>query len=103
MPLGDPDVFSALADPTRRQLVDWLAEEGSGTATRFAGRLPMSRQAVARHLQELEKAGVVRSERSGRETKFRLETEPLSDAAEWLGARATAWDRTLARLREHVE
>lgn len=97
------DVFAALADPTRRQLVDWLVEEGSGTATEFAGRLPISRQAVARHLRELEGAGVVESARSGRETLFNLRGEALVDAAEWLEARAAAWDRTLDRLKRHVE
>ena len=66
-------MFAALADPTRRQLVDWLAEEGSGTATGFANRLPMTRQAVARHLQELELAEIVASEKSGRETRFTLQ------------------------------
>ncbi|MEE8406678.1 MAG: metalloregulator ArsR/SmtB family transcription factor [Acidimicrobiia bacterium] len=100
--MADSDVFSALGDPTRRQLVDWLAEEGSGTATRFAERLPISRQAVARHLQELEKAGVVDSTRFGRETRFVLRPEPLTRAAGWLDARAAAWDRTLARLEEHL-
>jgi DNA-binding transcriptional ArsR family regulator len=97
------DVFAALADSTRRQLVDWLAEEGSGTATGFAARLPISRQAVARHLQELEGAGVVVSTRSGRETLFSLRVESLADAAEWLEARAVAWDRTLDRLKRRVE
>ncbi|MFV1961787.1 MAG: ArsR/SmtB family transcription factor [Acidimicrobiia bacterium] len=101
--LTDADVFSALADPTRRQLVDWLAEEGNGTATRFAERLPMSRQAVARHLQELEKAGLVDSSRSGRETRFVLRPEPLTAAVGWLEARTGAWDRTLARLKDHLE
>ncbi|MCH8970937.1 MAG: helix-turn-helix transcriptional regulator [Acidobacteria bacterium] len=101
--MADSDVFSALADATRRQLVDWLAEEGSGTATRFAERLPISRQAVARHLQELEKAGVVDSSRSGRENRYVLRPEPLTRAAGWLEARAGAWDRTLVRLRDHLE
>jgi predicted ArsR family transcriptional regulator len=84
-------------------LVDWLAEEGSGTATRFAERLPISRQAVARHLQELEKAGMVDSFRSGRETKFTLQTEALARAASWLDQRSRAWDRALKRLEQHLE
>ena len=97
------DVFAALSDPTRRRLVDWLAEEGSGTATGFAARLTISRQAVSRHLNELEQAGLVRSERVGRETRYSLEPEPLSEAAGWLIQRSQMWDRTLHRLRDHVE
>ncbi len=99
----DTPVFSALADPTRRQIVDWLVEEGSGTATGFADRLTISRQAVARHLQELGSAGLVISEKSGREMRFTLQTEALVDAAAWLDQRAEAWDRTLIRLRSHLE
>lgn len=97
------DVFAALADPTRRQLIDWLAEEGRGTATGFAARLTISRQAVARHLQELENAGIAESVRSGRETHFSLRGDALVDAAGWLEARAAVWDRTLGRLKRHVE
>lgn len=99
----DSDVFSALGDPTRRQLIDWLAEEGSGTATGFAQRLSISRQAVARHFHELENAGIVESFRSGRETRFTLQTEPLSAAAIWLEQRSRAWDKTLKRLEQHLE
>ena len=100
--MADTSVFAALADPTRRQLVDWLAEEGSGTATGFANRLPMTRQAVARHLQELELAEIVASEKSGRETRFTLQSQALVDASLWLDRRADAWDRTLARLKVHL-
>lgn len=97
------EVFAALSDPTRRRLVEWLSNEESGTATGFADRLPMSRQAVARHLQELERAGLVGSERVGRETRFSLNTEPLTQAAAWLERRSQAWDETLGRLKRHVE
>jgi DNA-binding transcriptional ArsR family regulator len=96
-------VFAALSDPTRRLLVEWLSAEESGTATGFAARLPISRQAVARHLQELEHAGLVRSERVGRETRFSLETEPLTEAAGWLEQRTEVWDSTLGRLKRHLE
>lgn len=97
------DVFTALADPTRRQLIDWLAEEGSGTATSFAGRLPISRQAIARHLGELESAGLVESARSGKENRYRLRPEALTEAADWLETRSRSWDRTLERLKTHLE
>lgn len=101
--MAESDVFSALSDATRRQMVDWLAEEGRGTATGFARRLPITRQAVARHLGELEQAGVVESTRSGRETVFALRRDSLSEAAGWLEQRASKWDRTLMRLKGHLE
>jgi DNA-binding transcriptional ArsR family regulator len=101
--LLESSVFGALSDPTRRTIVDWLAVEESGTATGFADRLPMSRQAVARHLVELEKAGIVVPRRSGRETRFSLRVEPLSDAADWLVSRASLWDRSLGRLKRQLE
>ncbi len=97
------DVFAALSDPVRRQLVDWLTAEENGTATGFAARLPISRQAVAKHLRELERAGVIRSERAGRETRFSLVPDRLTVASRWLSDRADRWDRTLGRLVRHLE
>jgi DNA-binding transcriptional ArsR family regulator len=84
-------------------VVEWLAVEERGTATGFAARLPISRQAVSRHLSELERAGLVHATRAGRETRYSLNVEGLTGAAEWLAARANRWDRTLGRLRRHVE
>lgn len=97
------DVFGALSDPVRRQLLEWLTVEDAGTATGFAERLPISRQAVAKHLHELEKAGLVRSERAGRETRFSLNADRLAQAATWLADRADRWDRSLGRLKRHIE
>ena len=97
-----PDVFSALSDPTRRQIVDWLVVEDSGTATGFAKRLPISRQAVARHLTELEQAGVVESVRVGRETRYTLLPDSLVETSNWLLERARLWDRALGRLEGHL-
>jgi DNA-binding transcriptional ArsR family regulator len=96
-------VFAALADPTRRQLVEWLSTESSGTATRFAERLPISRQAVARHLAELAAAGLVASHKAGRETRYSLNTEALQGAIDWLNDRARLWDEALDRLQKHLE
>ena len=95
-------VFAALGDPTRRQIVDWLAEGGNRTATQFAAELPMSRQAVARHLNELRDAGLVKGTKRGREVQFELVTEPLSDAAAWLTDRAGMWETSLRRLVDHI-
>jgi DNA-binding transcriptional ArsR family regulator len=91
-------VFAALADPTRRDVVRSLAAEPGLTASHLAGRLPMSRQAVAKHLAALSGAGLVAAERRGRETRYTLTPEPLSDAAEWMAGVGAAWDARLARL-----
>lgn len=97
------EVFGALADPTRQAILEWLSVEGSGTATEYARRLPISRQAVSRHLVELESAGLVSSSKIGRENRYRLENEALDEAAKWLTQRANLWDDALERLRTHLE
>ncbi len=97
------EIFDALGDPTRQRLVDWLVSEGSGTATGFADRLPMSRQAVSRHLSELERAGLVRSQKVGRESVFRPELSTLDIAKAWLEDRSRQWADTLESLARHVE
>lgn len=95
-------VFAALADPTRRFVVRCLAEEGPVTATELAGRLPISRQAVSKHLGALGDAGLVEAERAGREVRYRLTPEPFSDAAAWMVEVGRQWDRRLDGLRAHL-
>ena len=95
-------VFAALADPTRRRVVRCLAEDGPATATELAGRLPVTRQAVAKHLGALGDAGLVEGERSGRELRYRLTPEPLTDAVAWMSDVGARWDRRLAALRRHL-
>lgn len=97
------EVFDALADPTRRHLVEALASRGSATATGLAADLPISRQAVAKHLSALGSAGLVASHRAGRETLYELQPAPLRAAADWIGAVGAEWDQRLARLRRLVE
>ena len=97
------NVFGALGDPTRQQLIDWMVAEGSGTATEFASRLPITRQAVARHLGELERAGLAVSEKVGRESIYRPTTDTLDVAIEWLAERSSRWASTLEELARHVE
>ncbi|MEO6496763.1 MAG: metalloregulator ArsR/SmtB family transcription factor [Solirubrobacteraceae bacterium] len=77
-------VFTALADPTRRELVCALAEQGPRTATELSAQMPITRQAVAKHLIHLHRADLVVSERRGRETRYRLTPEPLGEAIDWL-------------------
>jgi DNA-binding transcriptional ArsR family regulator len=95
-------VFDALADPTRRLLVEWLAEDGPATATELARRLPISRQAVIKHLAILAEAGLILAERRGREVRLRLQSGPLMHAMEWMAALAARWDDRLEALRLQV-
>jgi DNA-binding transcriptional ArsR family regulator len=96
-------VFSALADPTRRDLVARLVREGPHTATSLARDLPMTRQAVVHHLQALGEAGLVGASREGREVRYRATPEPLGEAVAWMLGTGARWDRRLQRLREQVE
>lgn len=95
-------MFAALADPTRRALAEALDRRGQATATELATELPVSRQAIAKHLRVLADAGLVVPEREGREQRYRLEPRPLDDAARWLAATGADWDRRLARLRRSI-
>jgi DNA-binding transcriptional ArsR family regulator len=96
-------VFVALADPTRRHLIETLASRDGASATALAADLPISRQAVSKHLAALSSAGLVRSHRSGRETVYELEPEPLQDAAAWIAEVGEEWDDRLARLQRLLE
>lgn len=96
-------VFAALADPTRRQVVLHLSERGSMTATELSAALPVTRQAVAKHLAALEEAGLVAGERVGRENRYRLTPAPLSEAVSWMASVGAEWDERLSRLRRHLE
>jgi len=93
------EVFDALGDPTRRHLVEALASRDGASATSLAADLPISRQAVAKHLSALASAGLVRSHRSGRETLYELQPAPLADAADWIAEVGAEWDDRLARLQ----
>jgi DNA-binding transcriptional ArsR family regulator len=96
------EVFAALADPTRRAILRAVADGGPVTATALAGELPVSRQAVAKHLRQLRDAGLVAGEREGRETRFTVVAAPLDDLASWAAAAGRRWDDRLARLRRHL-
>ena len=91
-------MFAALADPTRREVLRSLADRPELTASRLAGELPMSRQAVAKHLAALHRAGLVEARREGRETRYVLTPAPLADAMAWMADVGGAWDDRLARL-----
>ena len=95
-------VFEALADPTRREVVRRLAQGGPATATELAGELPVTRQAVAKHLATLAEAGLVSSDRQGRETRFSFTPEPLADAVSWMADVGGRWDSRLEALQRHL-
>ena len=100
-PPGDEHVgavFAALADPTRRAVVRSLAARPGLTASHLAGELPMSRQAVAKHVGTLSGAGLVQARREGRETRYTLTPAPLTGAMEWMADVGAQWDARLARL-----
>lgn len=91
-------VFAALADPTRRTVVRRLSQLGAATASSLAAELPVSRQAVAKHLQALREAGLVDAEPTGREVRYRLTPAPFAEAMGWMAATGARWDDRLARL-----
>jgi DNA-binding transcriptional ArsR family regulator len=96
------DVFAALADPSRRYIVEALAARGDATATELAAELPVTRQAVTKHLGALAEAGLIAGARAGRETRYRLTPGPLADAAEWMTRVGSEWDERLAALTRAV-
>jgi DNA-binding transcriptional ArsR family regulator len=106
-PGSSPDlgaVFGALADATRRDVLRRLAGAGhSVTASALAADLPMTRQAVAKHLRALADAGLVVARREGRETHFRAVPGALDDAVAWMATTGARWDGRLDRLRQKVE
>jgi DNA-binding transcriptional ArsR family regulator len=96
-------VFGALADPTRRAVLEALVHNGASTATVLARRLPGTRQAVGKHLSTLERAGLVRCRRVGREARYEPDPRQLAGAAEWLTVLAREWDDRLARITALAE
>ena len=96
-------VIAALADPTRRELLDLLAARGEATATTLAERLPVSRQAVVKHLAVLDAAGLVSGSRVGREVRYSVRPAALDATARWMAALAGDWDRRLATIKRVAE
>jgi DNA-binding transcriptional ArsR family regulator len=92
-------VFTALSDPTRRALLQTIAEQPEATATELASELPISRQAVLKHLAALADAGLVDRERAGREVRYKVTPEPLTDAVSWMAAVGGEWDGRMAALK----
>lgn len=93
------ELFGALADPTRRRIIELLVHDGPQTATRLATHFSSSRQAVVKHLRALAAAGLVTGERHGREVRYRATTDHLRAAVTWLLDTGQDWDRRAERLR----
>ncbi len=96
-------LFGALADPTRRLLLRRLGADGPASATRLAEDLPVTRQAVVKHLQVLADAGLVTAERAGREVRYALAADRLAPGVAWMVDTGAAWDRRLGKLRAHLD
>ena len=97
-------VFTALADPTRRAILGTLAAAGPATVTDLAARLPITRQAVAKHLALLADAGLVTAEPGERRrVRYRLRSAPMQVAQQFLAALARDWDSPLAALKNHLD
>ncbi len=95
-------VFEALSDPTRRELLALVGRLDGTTATELARELPVTRQAVSKHLAVLSLAGLVESGRAGREVRYRLTPAPLSEAMAWMAGVGAQWDARLARLERQL-
>jgi DNA-binding transcriptional ArsR family regulator len=97
-------VFTALADPTRRSILAALASGGPATATDLAGRLPITRQAITKHLALLTDTGLVTAEPGERRrVRYRLRSAPMQVAQQFLAALARNWDGPLDALKDHLE
>lgn len=97
------DVFAALGDSTRRALLDRLRRDGPSSLTELAEPLAMTRQAVTKHLNALEDAGLIERRHQGRERIHSLRPDPLRELSDWLAPYERAWDERLERLREHLD
>jgi DNA-binding transcriptional ArsR family regulator len=101
--LVDDDLWSAVGDPTRRRMLDLLLSDGSGTATSLSEHLPVTRQAVAKHLGVLDRAGLVHATTAGRERQYRVDPAQLARAAAQFSDVGAAWDSRLQRIKRLAE
>lgn len=102
---GEPvdELWAAVAEPTRRRLLDGLLARGEATATTLAGELPVTRQAVAKHLAVLDRAGLVESQRRGREVRYSVRPDRLDEATRRLAQVAKEWEERLASMKRIAE
>lgn len=99
----DDRLWSAVGDPTRRRMLDLLLADGGGTATSLSAQLPVTRQAVAKHLIVLDRAGLVHSVAAGRERQYHVDSAQLARAVAQLNAVGATWDARLQRIKRIAE
>ncbi|MEU8239967.1 metalloregulator ArsR/SmtB family transcription factor [Actinoplanes missouriensis] len=99
----DDDLWSAIGDPTRRRMLDLMLVDGTGTATSLSQQMSVTRQAVAKHLVVLDRAGLVRSAPAGRERRYRVDDAQLARAVGQLTEVGAAWDARLRRIKQIAE
>ena len=99
----DDELWSAIGDPTRRRILDLLLADGDGTATSLSGQLPVTRQAVAKHLDVLDRVVLVRSTPVGREKRYRVDDAQLARAVAQLADVGATWDARLRRIKRIAE
>lgn len=100
---GAVELVAAVTEPTRRQLLDLLLERGESTPSALANDLPVTRQAISKHLVVLDRVGLVSSEKHGREMRYRLNLDRLDEATASLNALANGWDRRLLKVKRLAE
>jgi DNA-binding transcriptional ArsR family regulator len=99
----DDELWSAIADPSRRRVLDLLVSGGEATATELAGQVPFTRQAVSKHLVVLEQAGLVARRKQGRDVLFRVDGRRLDQATRTMADLASRWDRRLDTIKRLAE
>jgi DNA-binding transcriptional ArsR family regulator len=99
----DDDLWEAMADPTRRKLLDLLVVRGQATATTLTADMPVSRQAISKHLVLLQRVGLIDSHRQGREVRYAVREERLAEATGALSEVAERWDRRLRAIKQLAE
>ncbi|MFG2732285.1 ArsR/SmtB family transcription factor [Streptomyces canus] len=101
--LATEDVLVALADPIRREVLAILARDGSATSTSLAAGLPVTRQAVAKHLAVLDRAGLVHAHQAGREVRYEADLQPLKRTSRWMDGLAAQWETRLNAIKDLAE
>ena len=102
-PTINDDLWSAIGDPTRRRMLDLLLTMGAGTATSLSEQLPVTRQAVAKHLGVLDRVGLVEATTAGREKRYQVDEAQLARAVAQLNAVGETWDARLRRIKQIAE
>jgi ArsR family transcriptional regulator, cadmium/lead-responsive transcriptional repressor len=99
----DDDLWEAMADPTRRKLLDLLVARGQATATTLTAEMPVSRQAISKHLLLLQRVGLIDGHREGREVRYQVREQRLAEATDALAEVANRWDRRLRAIKRIAE